>query len=185
MAGVQPEPSERPRGPGDGEGLGVVPPGDRGQQAVVLQLHEGLLVERRGLQQLGAAQPDLRRLGPDGAGPGDAVALGGVQMVLDHAQRKVAVTLGGEDVAQALDVGVGELAVSRGRALGLDEPLALEKADLGDGDVGEVAPQDLEDFPDAHERPGRLRAHHRSSSPTREEHQPELADLDFVAAGER
>ena len=53
---------------------------------------------------------------------------------------------------QAFDVGRIELAVSRRRAFGFDEALALEEPDLGDRDVGEFVAQLIEDVTDRHVR---------------------------------
>ena len=50
--------------------------------------------------------------------------------------------------AQALDVVLVELAVPRGRALRVDQALALEEPDLGDGDVGELLPEQGQDVAD-------------------------------------
>ena len=51
---------------------------------------------------------------------------------------RIVLTLLPQDPAQALDVGFVELAVARRRALGIEQTLALEEADLRDGDVGEL-----------------------------------------------
>ena len=47
-----------------------------------------------------------------------------------------------QDPLQALDIGVVELPVARRRALGVQQALALQEADLGDGDVGELLLQE-------------------------------------------
>ncbi len=58
------------------------------------------------------------------------------------------VPLVAEDPAKALDVTLVELAVPRRRALRVEQPLALEKADLGDGDVGKGVLQEAEHLAD-------------------------------------
>jgi hypothetical protein len=75
------------------------------------------------------------------------------EALADHTQREVLVALGAEDEPEAGDVVFGELAVAGGRAVGLDQAGALEEADLGDGDVGELGLEDPQDLADAH-RPG-------------------------------
>ena len=71
----------------------------------------------------------------------------------DHPQGEVLVALGAEHEPQPGDVVLGELAVAGGRAVGLDQAGALEEADLGDGDVGELGLEDPQHLADAH-RPG-------------------------------
>ena len=70
-----------------------------------------------------------------------AVAVDLVEPFLDHLQRQEVLALLAQDEAQPLDVGRIELAVARRRALGVDEPLTLEEADLRDRDVGELVAQ--------------------------------------------
>ena len=82
---------------------------------------------------------------------------------------------------QPVEIAVVELAIARRRALGIDESLTLEKADLGDRDVGKLLEQQPEYFTDREVRP--LVEHH-SAHPV-EEDQPELADLDLVTVGQR
>ena len=59
-----------------------------------------------------------------------------------------------QDPAQALDVGLEELAVPRRRALRVHQALALQEADFGDGDVGELLTQQRQDVPDREVRTG-------------------------------
>ena len=61
-----------------------------------------------------------------------------VERSLDHLEREELVALLAQDPAQALDVGVIELAVSGRVAVGVDQSLALEEADLGDRHIGEL-----------------------------------------------
>jgi hypothetical protein len=75
------------------------------------------------------------------------------EALADHAEGEVLVALGAEDEPEAGDVVFGELAVAGGGAVGLDQAGALEEADLGDGDVGELGLEDPQDLADAH-RPG-------------------------------
>ena len=86
---------------------------------------------------------------------------------------------------QPLDVAVVELAVARRRPLGLDQALALEEADLGDRDVGELLEQQAEHLADRQVRPLVHAGRHGAATPSREEHQPELADLQLVALVQR
>ena len=60
-----------------------------------------------------------------------------------------------QDPAQPLDVGGVELPVARRRALGVDEALALEEADLRDRDVGELVAQLVEHLADREVRRAR------------------------------
>src|SRR5581483_9649287 len=71
-----------------------------------------------------------------------------VEALLDHPQREEVVALLLEDPTQAFDVGLVELPVARRRALGVEQPLALEEADLRDGDVRELLLQEREDLTD-------------------------------------
>ena len=135
------------------------------------------------------------------------------EALADHAQGEVLVALGAEDEAEAGDVVLGELAVAGGRAVGLDQPGALEEADLGDGDVGELGLEDAQHLADAHRPAGagrlgrlggaggvssaaawpgrhvartgsRMTLPAASRSTAGEEHQLELADLELVAGDE-
>ena len=71
-----------------------------------------------------------------------------LEAALDDLQGKEVLALLTEHPAQALDVLLVELAVPRGGAFGVDETLALEEADLRDGDVGELLTQQGEDVAD-------------------------------------
>jgi hypothetical protein len=103
---------------------------------------------RRGPFGASRSTPGLAGLGVEAT---DLFEVG--EALADHAQREVLVALGTEDEAEAGDVVLGELAVPGGGAVGLDQPGALEEADLGDGDVGELGLEDPKDLADAH-RPG-------------------------------
>ena len=70
-----------------------------------------------------------------------------VETALDHLERQEGVPLLAQDPAQALDVRLVELPVARRRALRVDQALALEEADLGDGHVGELLLQERQDLP--------------------------------------
>ena len=106
---------------------------------------------------------------PTGAGAGDPVSApgGGVagllavrgvrpevvqlpagQAVPDHLEGQEMLPLLAEHPAQPLHVVVEELAVARRRTLGVDQALALEEADLRDGDVGELLPEQRQDVAD-------------------------------------
>ena len=69
-------------------------------------------------------------------------------MLLDDAQGQVVVPLRGEDIAQPADVGPGELAVPRRRALRVDQVLGLQVADLADRHAGEVVAKNRQDLTD-------------------------------------
>ncbi len=71
-----------------------------------------------------------------------------VETAPDHLEREVVVALLGEDPPESLDVAVVELSVAGGGPLGGDEALALEEPDLRDGDVGELALEQIEHVPD-------------------------------------
>src|SRR5439155_23856477 len=72
---------------------------------------------------------------------------------LDHLEWQEVLALLAQDPTQALDVGVVELAVARRRALGVEQALALDEADLRDGDVGELVLEEGQHLPDRHEGP--------------------------------
>ena len=86
-----------------------------------------------------------------------------------------------QDPPQPLDVGLVELAVARRGPLGIDQALALEEADLGDGDVGELVLEQRQHLADR--QVGSVSVGSRRAD--RAEHQLELADLELVAVGER
>ena len=154
---------QRAGGPGDGEGrLAVVPGGVGPQQPERRQLGEGrprrarpasrssaavsrsedARVRSRAVGSAGstsAAGPSAARrrgsAGPAGCSPRSRASRAS-RITL---QRPEPVTLGGEDVAQPLDVVARRRCGSRSRcALGVDQPLGLEEPDLGDRDVREV-----------------------------------------------
>ena len=83
-----------------------------------------------------------------GSGVGSAPSVGrqlvgpGVlEPPLDDLERQEVLLLLVQDPAQPVDVGAVELPVPRRRPLRVDEPLALEEADLRDRDVGELVAQ--------------------------------------------
>ena len=71
-----------------------------------------------------------------------------VEAALDDFQRQESIPLLPQDPAQALDVAFVELPVTRRRPLGIHQSLALQEADLGDGDVRELVLEEGQDFPD-------------------------------------
>src|SRR5664279_515348 len=71
-----------------------------------------------------------------------------VEPILDHLERQEVLPLLAQHPTQSLDVVLVELAVARGRPFGVDQSLALEKADLGDGDVGELLAEQGQDVTD-------------------------------------
>ena len=98
-------------------------------------------------------------------GPGvvviELVGLGSlVEAILDHLEGKEVLTLLPQHPAQPLHVGLVELPVPRRGALGIDQSLAFEETDLGDGDVGELLAEQGEDVTDGQIGPT---AHGRSS----------------------
>ncbi len=68
--------------------------------------------------------------------------------VANHLERQKVVFLLAQDGPQQVDVRIVKLAVTRWCPLGLDQTLTFEKADLRDGDVGELLKQDAENFAD-------------------------------------
>ena len=78
-----------------------------------------------------------------------------LETTLDHLQGQEVLTLLAQHPAQALDVLLVELPVARRRPFGVDQTLALEEADLGDGDVGELLTQQGQDVADGQVRSGR------------------------------
>ena len=75
---------------------------------------------------------------------------GGVRTLYSLASRLLSsvIPLLAENPAQPLHIVVEEFAIARGRTLGVDQALALEEADLRDGDVGELLPQEGQDVTD-------------------------------------
>ena len=88
-----------------------------------------------------------------------------------------------QDPAQPFDVGAVELSIARRRSFGIEEALALEEADLGNGQVGELRLEQREDFADGQEPAVGHR--HLTLARTGHEDQLELADLHFVATVQR
>ncbi len=85
-----------------------------------------------------------------------------VETVLDDLERQEVLALLEKHPAQSIDVLLVELAVARRRALGVDQSLAFQEADLRDGDVGELLAQQGQDVTD---RQIRARRHRRPSPP--------------------
>ena len=109
------------------------------------------------------------------------VDLATLQPIADDPQRQEVFALLAQDDPQTIDVEVVELAIARRCALGVDEALALEEADLGDGDVGELLEQERQDLTDGQVRVFR----HGLPVGLLEEHETELADLQLVALHQR
>jgi hypothetical protein len=154
VTGLHPVLAERGDGPGDRERFRAVLPADPADQAIVFELGQLLLVDSGRLEQLTPGQVGRRTAGtrdpwtPEG--PGVLVVVsGGGQPFPDHLQRKVGVSLHGEDVAQPLDVLRREPAVARSRPGWLDQPLGLQEADLGRADVGKFRAQLRQHLADA------------------------------------
>ena len=82
------------------------------------------------------------------AGPDLAGHEAGVEAVLDDPQGQEVIALLGQDPAEAGEVVLVELPVAGGRALGVEQALALEEADLRDRDVGELVLQQGEHLAD-------------------------------------
>ena len=133
-----------------------------------------VLADAGPFQQILAAQPHRRRPGGDAVAdqlgliadrnqPGGRI-LGvltrqftvgvAVELGLDDLQGQVVVALGGQDEPEPRTVIGGEPAVPRGAALWGNQTLGLEKPNLGDGDVGEIQPQQIQHGSDRH--PGRF-----------------------------
>jgi hypothetical protein len=103
----------------------------------------GAGLESRELVPGGAGRSGARRL-TDEDRLGDFL----LESTLDHLQRQEVLALLAEHPPEALDVALVELAVSRRGPLGVDEPLAFEEPDLGDGDVGEFLAEQSQDVAD-------------------------------------
>jgi hypothetical protein len=76
-----------------------------------------------------------------------------LEATLDHLEREEVLALLAQHPAQPLDVMLVELAVTRRGPLGIDETLAFEETDLGDGDVGKFLPEQREHVSDRQVRP--------------------------------
>ena len=146
----------------------------RGDDPGLAQCGNQVLADAGPFQQILAAQPNRRRLG--GHAVADQLGLvtdrdqpGGrirrvltrnltvglaVELGLDDLQWQVVVALGGQDEPEPRTVIGGEPAVPRGAALRGNQTLGLEKPNLGDGDVGEIRPQQIQHGSDRH--PGRF-----------------------------
>src|SRR5207302_5488271 len=79
------------------------------------------------------------------------------QAALDDLQGQEVLPLLAQDPPQAGHVAVVELAVAGRRPLRVEEALALEEADLGDRDVGELVLEEGQDLTDREVRTGRHR----------------------------
>src|SRR5205823_5982982 len=88
-----------------------------------------------------------------------------VEALLDHLEREEVLLLLVQDPAQPREVVRVELAIPRGRALWVHQPLALEEPDLRDGDVGKLVAQLGEHLADREVL--RLVAAHESPLPRR------------------
>ncbi len=116
-----------------------------------------------------------------------AVSAPSLEAALDHLERQEVLALLAQHPSQPFDVVLVELAVPRRGALGVDETLALEEADLRDGDVGELLAQQGEDVPDRQVCPTAHRpltdrsAGAASLVRRRQVDEFELPDLDLVA----
>src|SRR5437870_543598 len=90
-----------------------------------------------------------------GLGGGRVIAGHGAagQSPLDHLEGQEVLALLAQDPAQAGHVVLVELAVARRGALRVEEPLALEEADLRDRDVGELLLQERQHLADRQVRP--------------------------------
>jgi hypothetical protein len=97
-----------------------------------------------------------------GAGRGLILVAIGFEPVLDDLQGEEVLALLTKHPPQAFDVVLVELPVARGRALRVDQPLALEEPDLGDGDVRELLSEQAQDVSDRQVGPS---AHRRLPRP--------------------
>src|SRR6478735_5361103 len=188
VPGLEAEAGQLERGGGDHQRVGVEVTGPAGlDQAVGLELAEQRLVDLRGLQQLLAREPQLARAGErlrtrhPVAGQRDLghrrhhrvdrrrleAAVDRIEVLADHLEREVVVTLHREDVAEPVHVVAGELPVAGRGPLRVDQSLVLEEPDLGDRDPREVRPELAEHLPDVESRPrrGRSRGHGQTPWP--------------------
>ena len=94
-----------------------------------------------------------------------------VESLLDHLQREEVLLLLMEDPSKPRHVRLVELAIPRRGSFRVDEPLALEEANLRDRDVRELLAQDVENLADRQVRrvvvqaAARVHAHACSSTP--------------------
>ena len=70
-----------------------------------------------------------------------------VDAVFDDPQGEVIFALLAQDASQQIYVIGIELAIAGGRALGIDQTLALQESDLGDGHIRELFEQQRQNFP--------------------------------------
>ncbi len=122
-------------------GQARVPPPPEAELESPLTLHlREIVVLVRGFALLGDCPGASGRTGPRN--------LLLPELAPDHLQREKVLPLLTEDPAEPLDVLVIELAVARRRPLGVEQTLALQKSNLGDGDVGELLFEEGQDFSD-------------------------------------
>ena len=194
VPGLEAEVGELARRLGDDERIAVevAGAGARADQAVLLELDQQLLGDLGDLEQLAAREAQVagapERLRGSAARPRSAPPWapwarrsrwraapargrsrrGGRRSPSAAGSGRAA----SQDVAQPRDVVGGELAVAGCGALGLDQALVLEEADLGDGHAREVRAQLVEHLPDvvagAATRRPRLSRHSRISCPGEE-----------------
>ena len=105
-----------------------------------------------------------------------------LEAAFDHLEGEEVLALLAEDPAEAIDVGLVELAVTGRRPLGNEQPPALEETDLRDRHVRKLLTQQRENV--ANGQVGAL-PHWNSALARREENELELAHLDFVSAFQR
>jgi len=136
-------------------GVELPPIGDLGlEQAPLLQLPDqlgpgaGLLHQVLDLEQPSLAGVDAHRPAQRGGAALPALSAARRKLLADHAEGQELVALEPQDLAQPLDVRLAVEAVAPGRAPGREQLLVLEVPDLGDGDVLELAAEDLGDGAD-------------------------------------
>src|SRR3954452_16986311 len=211
---LEPEGGQLPRRLRDHQRVAVVRrgtrPGPRSHQTVGFELVEQGLLDLGGGQQFRPRESQLRGVSRERvrgrvavAGQDHArhlrargavqrrrlqAAVDRVEVLADHLQREVVLTLAGQHVPQPLHVTVRELPVAGWGALRFDQPLGLEEPDLGDVQAGEVRTQLAEHLPDAQPSPRGGRLSHGSAAwlaLAGEVDQAVLADLHLVAALQR
>ena len=122
--------------------------GEDPRHRLLVGLRRLLVLMRRGHGGRAAACARLRPACRSAASAPVVVEVPVGQAVPDHLEGQEVLALLAQHPAQALHVVVEELAVARGRTLGVHQALALEEADLRDGDVGELLPQQGQDVAD-------------------------------------
>ena len=100
----------------------------------------------RGVHRLGHPPVAEVRLGELFGFPLAQVPVG--QPVPDHLEGQEVLTLLTQDPTEALHVGLEELAIAGRGPFGVHQTLSLQKADLGDGDVGELLAQQRQHITD-------------------------------------